>query len=38
MAKSYEMIGKNKDFDGGVIGIPMHSIDSMLQYIKNKLN
>jgi glutaredoxin len=38
IAKNYEMIGKNKDFDGGVIGIPMHSIDSMVHYVKNKLN
>ena len=38
IAKSYEMIGKNRDFNGGVLGIPMHSIDSMLEYIKNKLN
>jgi hypothetical protein len=38
IAKSYEMIGKNRDFDGGVTGIPMHSIDSMLHYVKNKLN
>jgi len=38
IAKSYDMIGKNKDFDGGVTGIPMHSIDSMLYYLKNKLN
>jgi hypothetical protein len=37
-ANSYEIIGKNKDFDGGVTGIPMHSIDSMVYYIKNKLN
>lgn len=38
IAKSYEMIGKNKDFDGGVTGIPVHSIDNMIDYIKNKLN
>jgi len=38
IANSYEMISKYKDFDGGVTGIPMHSIDSMLHYIKNKLN
>lgn len=38
IAKTYEMIGKNRDFDGGVIGVPMHSIDNMVHYVKNKLN
>jgi hypothetical protein len=37
-AKSYELIGKNKDFENGIVGIPMHSVDGMLEYIKNKLN
>lgn len=36
-AKSYDTLGKNKDFDGGVLGIPLYSVDSMVQYIKNRL-
>jgi hypothetical protein len=37
ITRSYDTIGKKRDFDGGVLGIPLYSIDSIVQYIKNRL-
>jgi hypothetical protein len=37
IGESYEELNKEKELNGGIVGIPMYSIDNMVQYIKNKL-
>lgn len=34
IGESYEELNKPRELNGGITGIPVHSIDSMLQYIK----
>lgn len=38
IGENYEEFNKPRELNGGMIGIPMYSIDSMLSYVKNSLN
>jgi glutaredoxin-related protein len=35
LGSTYEELGKEKELNGGHIGIPVHYVDNMLQYINN---
>ena len=35
LGSTYDELGKQKELNGGHIGIPVHYIDNMLQYINN---
>lgn len=38
VGEDYEEFNKSRELNGGITGIPMYSIDSMLSYVKNSLN
>lgn len=38
IGEDYEELNKPRELNGGMIGIPVYSIDSMLSYVKNSLN
>ena len=38
VGEDYEELNKTRELNGGILGIPVYSIDSMLSYVKNSLN
>lgn len=38
LSKSYNNINKTSVLEGGILGKSLYSIDTMIQYVKNKLN